>query len=184
MSGSGLMPRVPCVLPRPGTHCSMLLCVDVAIVCQCSCVSSDGMFAVPVVCDRTRAAAAVQGCAWSPRQASRPRSCCGRSRAPWVCGMTWGGRIASRLCPNRVRVRTASREKVLRYACHEVRVKVSAWYKYFRVVFSHPFGNSPRVGALCIAQFHEIDFDAAHTLTKSRGYSQGLSPHPQSQVIT
>ena len=74
VSGSGLMPRVPCVLPRPGTHCSMLVCVGAAVVCQCLWVSSDGVFAVPVVRDWTRAGAAVQGCAWSPRQASRPRS--------------------------------------------------------------------------------------------------------------
>ena len=64
------------------------------------------------------------------------------------------------LCPYGVR------EKVLRCRIRELRVNVSAWYKYFRVVFSHPFGNSPRVGALCIAQFHEIDFDAAHPLVR------------------
>ena len=56
----GLMPCVPCVLPRPGTLCSMLVCVGAAVVCQCLCVSSDGVFAVPVVCDRKRADAAVR----------------------------------------------------------------------------------------------------------------------------
>ena len=111
LSGSGRMPCVPCVLPRSGTLCSMLVCVGAAVVCQCLWVSPDGVFAVPVVRDRTRAGAAVQGCAWSPRRASRPRSCCGRPRAPWACGMTWGGRIASRLCPNHVCVRTASGRK-------------------------------------------------------------------------
>ena len=38
MSGSGRMPCVPCVLPRPGTLCSMLVCVGAAVVCQCLCV--------------------------------------------------------------------------------------------------------------------------------------------------
>ena len=134
LSGSWLMPCVPCVLPRPASHCSMLVRVGAAVVCQCLCVSPDGVFAVPVVHDRTRAGAAVQSCAWSLRQRSRPRSWCGRSRAPWACGMTWGGRIASRLCPTRVRCPYGVREKVLRYAWSEVRVNVSGWYECFRVV--------------------------------------------------
>ena len=54
MSGSGLMPCVPCVLPCPGTHCNKLVCVGAAVACQCLCVSSDGVFAVPVGCDRKR----------------------------------------------------------------------------------------------------------------------------------
>ena len=60
VSGSGRMPCVPCVLPRPGTLCSMLACVSAGVVCHCLCVSSDGVFAVPVVCDRKRADAAVR----------------------------------------------------------------------------------------------------------------------------
>jgi hypothetical protein len=134
LSGSWLMPRVPCVLPRPASRCSMLVRVSAGVVCHCLCVSSDDVFAVPVVCDRTRAGAAVQGCAWSPWQGSRPMSWWGGSRALWACGMTWGGRIASRLCANRVRAPCGVREKVLRYACPEVRVNVSGWYECFRVV--------------------------------------------------
>ena len=148
LSGSGLMPCVPCVLPRPGTLCTMLVCVGAAVVCQCLCVSSDGVFAVPVVCDRTRDGAAVQGCAWSPWQGSRPMSWWGGSRAPWARGMTWGGRIASRLCATRVRVRMSSREKNRGYHIREARVKVSEWYKCYWVVFSHPLGDSLRVGTL------------------------------------
>ena len=154
----GLMPCVPCVpcvLPRPGTLCTMLVCVGAAVVCQCLCVSSDGVFAVPVVCDRTRAGAAVQGCAWSPWQGSRPMSWWGGSRALWARGVTWGGRIASRLCATRVRVRTSSREKNRGYAWSVVRVKVSEWYKCYWVVFSHPLGDSLRVGTLWVARFHE-----------------------------
>ena len=158
LSGSGLMPRVPCVLPRPASRCSMLVRVGAAVVCQCLCVSPDGVFAVPVVRDRTRAGAAVQFCAWSPWQGSRPMSWWGGSRAPWARGVTWGGRIASRLCATRVRVRTASREKSRGHACPEVRVNVSAWYEYFWVVFSQPLGNSLGVGALCVARFTRIGF--------------------------
>ena len=134
LSGSGLMPRVPCVLPRPASRCSMLVRVSAGVVCHCLCVSSDGVFAVPVVRDRTRAGAAVQFCAWSPRQGSCPMSWWGGSRALWARGMTWGGRIASRLCATRVRVRTASREKNRGHVCPEVRVNVSGWYECFRVV--------------------------------------------------
>ena len=97
LSGSGRMPCVPCVLPRSGTLCSMLVCVGAAVVCHCLCVSSDGVFAVPVVCDRTRAGAAVRCCAWSLRQRSRPMSWWGGSRALWARGVTWSGRIASRV---------------------------------------------------------------------------------------
>ena len=160
VSGSGRMPCVPCVLPRPGTLCSMLVCVGAAVVCQCLCVSSDGVFAVPVVRDRTRAGAAVQFCAWSPWQGSRPMSWWGGSRALWARWVTWGGRRPHRvatvchpcLCPYGVR------EKVLRYACPEVRVNVSAWYEYFWVVFSQPLGNSLGGGALCVARFTRIGF--------------------------
>ena len=111
VSGSGLMSCMPCVLPRPGTRCIMLVCVGADVVCLCLWVSSDGVFAVPVVCDRTRAGAAVQGCAWSPWQGSRPMSWWGGSRAQLARGMAWSGRIASRVCPNRVCVRTASGRK-------------------------------------------------------------------------
>ena len=112
VSGSGLMSCMPCVLPRPGTRCIMLVCVGADVVCLCLWVSSDGVFAVPVVCDRTRAGAAVQFCAWSPWQRSRPMSWWGGSRALWARGVTWGGRIASRLCPNRVCVRASSGRKL------------------------------------------------------------------------
>ena len=111
VSGSGLMSCMPCVLPRPGTRCIMLVCVGADVVCGCLWVSSDGVFAVPVVCDRTRAGAAVQGCAWSPWQGSRPMSWWGGSRAQLARGMAWSGRIASRVCPNRVCVRPASGRK-------------------------------------------------------------------------
>ena len=124
LSGSGLMPCVPCVLPRPASRCSMLVRVSAGVVCHCLCVSSDGVFAVPVVRDRTRAGAAVQFCAWSPRQGSCPMSWWGGSRALWARGMTWGGRIASRLCATRVRVRAVSREKNRGHAWSVVRVKV------------------------------------------------------------
>ena len=70
--------------------------------------------------------------------------------------MTWGGRIASRLCPTRVRVRTASREKNRGYAWSVVRVKVSEWYKCYWVVFSHPLGDSLRVGTLWVARYDQI----------------------------
>ena len=157
LSGSGLMPRMPFLLPRPATHCSVPVGVGAAVVCQCLCVSSDGVFAVPVVRDRTRAGAAVQFCAWSPWQGSRPMSWWGGSRALWARGVTWGGRIASRLCATRVRCPYGVRENVLRYACPEVRVNVSAWYEYFWVVFSQPLGNSLGVGALCVARFMRHD---------------------------
>ena len=102
VSGSGLMPCVLCVLPCPGTHCDKLVCVGADVVCQCLCVSSDGVFAVPVVCDWKRADAAVRCCAWSPWQGSRPMSWWGGSRAQLARGMAWSGRIASRVCPNRL----------------------------------------------------------------------------------
>ena len=111
VSGSGLMTCVLCVLPCPGTHCDKLVCVGADVVCQCLCVSSDGVFAVPVVCDWKRADAAVRCCAWSPWQVSRPMSWWGGSRAQLARGMAWSGRIASRVCPNRVCVRTASGRK-------------------------------------------------------------------------
>ena len=111
VSGSGLVPCVLCVLPCPGTHCDKLVCVGADVVCQCLCVSSDGVFAVPVVCDWKRADAAVRCCAWSPWQVSRPTSWWGGSRAQLARGMAWSGRIASRVCPNRVCVRTASGRK-------------------------------------------------------------------------
>ena len=44
VSGSRLMPCVPCVLPRPRTLCSMLACVSAGVVCHCLCVSSDGVY--------------------------------------------------------------------------------------------------------------------------------------------
>ena len=156
LSGSGRMPCVPCVLPRSGTLCSMLVRVCAAVVCHCLCVSSDGVFAVPVVRDRTRAGAAVRCCAWSLRQRSRPRSWWGWGRALWAPGMTWGGRIASRLCATRVRVRMSSREKNRGYHIREARVKVSEWYKCYWVVFSHPLGDSLRVGTLWDARYDQI----------------------------
>ena len=136
VSGSGRMPCVPCVLSRPGTLCSMLACVSAGVVCHCLCVSSDGVFAVPVVCDRKRAGAAMRCCAWSPRHCSHPRSWWGGSCAQWARGVTWGGRIASRLCATRVRVRTASREKNRGHVCPKVRVNVSGWYECFRIVLN------------------------------------------------
>ena len=111
LSGSGLMPRVPCVLRRPGTHCIVPVYVCAAVVCMRFWVLTGRRVSVPLVCDQDGAGAAVRCCGWSPRQGSRPRSCWGRPRAPWACGVTWDGRIASRLCPNRVRVRTASGRK-------------------------------------------------------------------------
>ena len=111
VSGSDLMPCVPYVLPRLGTLCSMLAHVGVDVVCLCSWVLVGRYVSVPVVCNRTRAGAAVQFCAWSPWQGSRPMSWWGGSYALWARGVTWGGRIASRLCPNRVCVRTASGRK-------------------------------------------------------------------------
>ena len=111
LSGSDLMPCVPCVLPQPGTLCSMLAHVGVDVVCLCSWVLVGRYVSVPVVCSRTRAGAAMRCCAWSPRHCSRPRSWWGGSRAQWARGVTWGGRIASRLCATRVRVRTSSGRK-------------------------------------------------------------------------
>ena len=158
VSGSGLMPCVLCVLPCPGTHCDKLVCVGADVVCQCLCVSSDGVFAVPVVCDWKRADAAVRCCAWSPWQVSRPMSWWGGSRALWACGVTWGGRIASRVCATRVRVRTSSHEKNRGHAWSEIRVHVPAWHECFRDVLIHPSGDSLRVGALWVARFHARDF--------------------------
>ena len=171
LSGSDLMPCVPCVLPQPGTLCSMLAHVGVDVVCLCSWVLVGRYVSVPVVCNRTRAGAAVQFCAWSPWQGSRPMSWWGGSRALWARGVLWGGRIASRLCPNRVRVRYGVREKVLRCRIRELRANVSAWYKYFRVVFSHSLGNSPRVGALCVARFMR---HARVSWTPSKGGRHGM----------
>ena len=54
------------------------------------------------------------------------------------------------LCPYGVR------EKVLRCRIRELRANVSAWYKYFRVVFSHPLGNSLRVGTLWVARYDQM----------------------------
>ena len=158
LSGSGLMFGVPCVLPRTGTVCTMLVCVSAALVCQYFVVLVGRCVPVPVVRDRKRTGAALRCCAWSPRHRSRPRSWGGGSCAQLARGVTWSGRIASRLCATRVRVHTSSREKVLRYACPELRVKVSEWYKCYWVVLFYPFADSLGVGALCIAQFHEIDF--------------------------
>ena len=155
-SGSGLMPRVPCVLPRPGSRCSMLVCVCAVVVCQCFVVLSGRRVPVPLVRDPDRADAAVRYCAWSVRQCSWPRSWWGRQGAPWARGMTWGGRIASRLCATRVRVRMSSREKNRGYHIREARVKVSEWYKCYWVVFSHPLGDSLRVGTLWVARYDQM----------------------------
>ena len=124
VSGSGLMSCMHCVVPRPGTFCSMPVCGCVAIVCQCFVVLVGRCVPVPLVRRPDPDAAAVQCCGLSQRQASRPMSWWGGSCALWACGMTWGGRIASRLCPTRVRVRTACREKNRGHAWSVVRVKV------------------------------------------------------------
>ena len=44
LSGTGLMPCVHCVLPRPGTHCILLARVSADLVWHCLCVSSDGVY--------------------------------------------------------------------------------------------------------------------------------------------
>ena len=68
----------------------------------------------------------------------------GGCRAQLAREMTWGGRIASRLCSTRVRVRTVSREKVLRYACPEpLAAKPKKVVKPDATAFSRrcPFGS-------------------------------------------
>ena len=156
LSGSGLMPCLHCVVPRPGTFCRMPVCGCVAIVCQYFVVLVGRCVPVPLVRRPDPDAAAVQCCGWSQWQASRPMSWWGGSCALWACGMTWGGRIASRLCPTRVRVRTACREKNRDYHIREARVKVSEWYKCYWVVFSHPLGDSLRVGTLWVARYDQM----------------------------
>ena len=37
---------MPCVLPRPASRCTMLLCVGADVVCLCLWVSSDGVFSL------------------------------------------------------------------------------------------------------------------------------------------
>ena len=156
LSGSGLMPCLPCVLPRPGTFCRMPVCGCVAIVCQYFVVLVGRCVRVPLVRRPDPDAAAVQCCGWSQWQASRPMSWWGGSCALWACGMTWGGRIASRLCPTRVRVRTSSREKNRGYAWSVVRVKVPECYKCHLVVSSYPLGDSLRVGTLWVAHYDQM----------------------------
>ena len=96
--------------------------------------------------------------------------------------MTWGGRTASRLCPNRVRVRTASRENVLRYAWSVVRVKVSAWYECYWVVLIHPSDDSLRVGALRLARYDHIKKAALHSLIIPRPRPQAQPSESETQV--
>ena len=108
---SGLMPHSLCVMPRACTLCTMLWSVSACDFVQCLLVLAGWCATVLLVCVPSRVAAALRSHAWSPRQASRTRPCWGRDRALWACGVTWGGRITSRLCANRVRVRTACREK-------------------------------------------------------------------------
>ena len=145
---SGLMPHSLCVMPRACTLCTMLCSVSACDFVQCLLVLAGWCATVLLVCVPSRVAAALRSHAWCPRQPSRPMSWWGGSRAPWARGMTWGGRIASRLCATRVRVRMSSREKNRGYHIREARVKVSEWYKCYWVVFSHPLGDSLRVGTL------------------------------------
>ena len=64
------------------------------------------------------------------------------------------------------------REKVLSYAWSVVRVKLSGWYKYFRVVLIHPLGDSLRVGALRFARYGQVK--------KVRCAHSTPSPNPKS----
>ena len=156
LSGSGLMPRVPCVLRRPGTHCIVPVCVCAAVVCMrfwvltgTACVCAFGV----------RSGRCWRGCAvlWMVSTAGKPSQVV-LGQAPCSLGV-WGDvgrphRVATVSqpcsCPYGVR------EKVLSYAWSVVRVKLSGWYKYFRVVLIHPLGDSVRVGALRFARYGQV----------------------------